>query len=752
MWSNRTTDSFRVTCAVLDCIGEPALWLADGAVLLHANAAFLKSYQLQPLVASPSDKNGLPILPQLLGLYAIKDGGSIPLELVGRNDQTHICRVRCVFSEPGNVVALVTECEESPEPPGFQQRYTALVEQSPLSVQIFDTAGNTIQVNRAWEELWGLTAEQVKTYNVLQDPQLELKGIAPYIRRAFAGEAVAIPAILYETDKTIPDLAETSARRWVSAHMYPIKDATGQVRELVLIHQNITDLVESEASRARAEELLGVALDAARLGVWDWDVRSGALHWTGHLEAIHGMAPGEFDGSFAAYLNAVHPEDRERVLAEINQTLAIGTEYYAEFRIAGDETRWVAGQGRVFRDSAGQPTRMVGVGLDISVRKANEKALRESEERFRLVFERTMDAIVIADDEGRFLEANRGASELFGRSIEEVLTLSVGDLISTDGSSTHERYLAYRDNGSESGEFTFLRPNGDVRTAEYRASRVAPGMHLSVLRDITERKRRDAVRTEYYEKQARIAETLQRALLASVDCPLSDIDIATEYQSAWDEASVGGDFYDAFPIDDNRLALIIGDITGKGLQAASEAAEVKYSLRAFLRENADPATALSRLNNMLCSAAAFSASHNPYSFAALSLTVIDQRTGEIAMAVAGGEAPLIVRNTSSVDEVQASGILLGIMPNVAFQVASDRLEPGDVLIMVTDGLTEARRSNVFLRREGLISIIADTGVSSLKELTGELLRRTTEYAGGRLQDDACILAAMRRPSGKRESR
>jgi PAS domain S-box-containing protein len=131
-----------------------------------------------------------------------------------------------------------------------EARFRTLVEQSPVSTQILAPDGRTLRVNRAWEELWGVTFEQLGDYNVLRDPQLEEKGIAPYIRRGFAGEAVEIPAILYDPEETIPGKTRhADPRRWVSAVIYPVKDEEGRVREVVLMHEDITE-------RRRAEQEL----------------------------------------------------------------------------------------------------------------------------------------------------------------------------------------------------------------------------------------------------------------------------------------------------------------------------------------------------------------------------------------------------------------------------------------------------------------------------------------------------------------
>lgn len=136
-----------------------------------------------------------------------------------------------------------------------EERYRALVEQAPLSIQILAPDGTTRQVNAAWERLWGATPEQVAGYNMLEDKQLEALGILTYIQRAFAGETVLIPAVHYDPAATVPGMAPGHGR-WVSAVMYPLKDDDGQVREVVLIHEDISAQMLADEQRREATELL----------------------------------------------------------------------------------------------------------------------------------------------------------------------------------------------------------------------------------------------------------------------------------------------------------------------------------------------------------------------------------------------------------------------------------------------------------------------------------------------------------------
>lgn len=138
-----------------------------------------------------------------------------------------------------------------------ESRFRTIVEQSPFSIQVLSPDGKTVMVNRAWEELWGLTLEQLTGYNMLEDRQLEAKGVLPYILRGFRGEPTEIPVILYDPSETLTDVAfEGDCRRWVEASIYPVKDEAGEIRQVILVHQDVTDRMRAEeVRRAHTEEV-----------------------------------------------------------------------------------------------------------------------------------------------------------------------------------------------------------------------------------------------------------------------------------------------------------------------------------------------------------------------------------------------------------------------------------------------------------------------------------------------------------------
>jgi PAS domain S-box-containing protein len=145
-------------------------------------------------------------------------------------------------------------------------RFRAVFEQSPLSTQVLRSDGSTARVNRAFEELWGLTLDELTDYNVRADPQLVEKGVAPYLELAFHGGSSQIPAIRYDPQETIPGRSTRSnAARWVRGFAYPVKNADGDVQEVVLVHEDVTARLEAEEQARASTERLRAALETTRL-------------------------------------------------------------------------------------------------------------------------------------------------------------------------------------------------------------------------------------------------------------------------------------------------------------------------------------------------------------------------------------------------------------------------------------------------------------------------------------------------------
>ncbi len=124
-----------------------------------------------------------------------------------------------------------------------------------------------------------------------------------------------------------------------------------------------------------AEQQLKLAVQAGRMGTWQYTMSTGAVAWSPGLEAIHGFSPGSFPGTFEAFRNEIHPADRDRVLEAIGAAVEQRRDHHVEYRIVRPDgaVRWVEGRGQLFCDREGRPERMVGVCLDVTERKQVEE-------------------------------------------------------------------------------------------------------------------------------------------------------------------------------------------------------------------------------------------------------------------------------------------------------------------------------------------------------------------------------------------
>lgn len=166
--------------------------------------------------------------------------------------------------------------------------------------------------------------------------------------------------------------------------LHALIDASALFEDGKLVHtrafvRNVTRHISTENALSQSEERLHLALEAGGMGNWEFTVGSSHVVWSPGLEALHGLEPGTFPGTFEAFLVDIHPDDRARVIAEIQHAIAEKMDHFVEYRIIRPDghVRWVEGRGKVFRDEAGQAIRLVGVCTDVTQRKQAEFELEE---------------------------------------------------------------------------------------------------------------------------------------------------------------------------------------------------------------------------------------------------------------------------------------------------------------------------------------------------------------------------------------
>jgi PAS domain S-box-containing protein len=318
----------------------------------------------------------------------------------------------------------------------------------------------------------------------------------------------------------------------------PIKAADGSVAGAVLIFRDITErrraereraeLLENERGARRAaagsEQQLRLALEAGRMGTWEWTIGTGGVEWSTGLEALHGLAPGTFAGTFDAVQREIHAEDRDRVLEAISSALELGREYRTEYRIVRCDgaIRWVEGTGQISYDATGRPERMTGVCTDITERKL-------AEERFRVAVEAAPTAMLMIDPHGAIVLVNRLAEELLGYTRAELLGETVERLVPTRFRSSHQAYRQAffadaRQRAMGAGRDLYaLRKDGTEIAVEIGLNPIQTADGLCVIAavsDITQRKRTEDALKEADRRKDEFLATLSHELRNPINAVL----------------------------------------------------------------------------------------------------------------------------------------------------------------------------------------------------------------------------------------
>jgi two-component system, cell cycle sensor histidine kinase and response regulator CckA len=238
---------------------------------------------------------------------------------------------------------------------------------------------------------------------------------------------------------------------------------------------------------------------------WEWDSKLGWLAWSDRLEALFGLAPGEFGGTYEELLERVHPDDRKLFGESVEDSIARDSPAVVYRAVWPDKTvHWHERKSRHVLDADGRFRGMAGVTFDVTDREEAAAALRESEERFRLIAEHAHDLIALVDDDGRFSYVSPSCEPMLGYTAAELAGTLARDLIHPDDRPDGLIFSALR-------EARLARAGGSWIWVEGRSYEIEgrSGSHSAVIaRDISERKRAEAARLRL-ESQLRQAQKME---------------------------------------------------------------------------------------------------------------------------------------------------------------------------------------------------------------------------------------------------
>ena len=401
-------------------------------------------------------------------------------------------------------------------------------------------------------------------------------------------------------------------------------------------------------------------------------------------------------------------------------------------------------------DYEGRPA-ILAVARDISRRKEAEaralKAREEAEQRaaeFESFFSSIADGAALFDEDGTMVRINAAARDIFkippNIPIEQIKNAYKMETLAGEPMSVEE-YASRRALKGESVTGARFRvvtawssmavtvSGGPVRDSQGRILGAAVVWH-----DISEVIAAEENREKLYEREHRIADALQGALLSDVPDRIDGFKFETLYQAAWDEAQVGGDFYDVFAIGTEKIGIVIGDVSGKGLRAAVHVAMAKFSIRSrALFEYGRPAAVLDQVNKVLF------ADESVEGFVTVFFGILDCRAKTMTYTNAG-QSPAVHWDHANGQArmLDSTGPVIGCDSDNIYEQEIVQLHPGDDILLGTDGLYEVRCGDEFLDIDGLFKLYVDMKHSG-EDSAAALVGRVVDYCRSPLRDDMAVL-------------
>jgi serine phosphatase RsbU (regulator of sigma subunit)/uncharacterized protein YigA (DUF484 family) len=235
-----------------------------------------------------------------------------------------------------------------------------------------------------------------------------------------------------------------------------------------------------------------------------------------------------------------------------------------------------------------------------------------------------------------------------------------------------------------------------------------------------------------YQQQKDFSETMQHSLLPRALPAVPGLEVGHIYESSA-RVDVGGDVYDFLTLEDGRLAIILGDVTGKGIQAAADMAMAKFSFRALARMHPEPGDFLSKANDVIVDEIEVG------KFITMLYVLVDPKTGTVSCASAGHPPARIVPREGPVVPLEASGLALGIEPGQEYTAAEATLTEGSSLVLYTDGVVESRREGQLYGEERLDDLLSRRRDRGVQEIAEAIVADCRSFAGGELGDDCAIV-------------
>ena len=348
---------------------------------------------------------------------------------------SHVCRP--VFDPKGSFLGSRGSNRDATERMRMEMalreseaRFRLLYEKAPLPYQSLDEDGNFVEVNQAFLGALGYAREEVigRNFGEFLAPDWGDHFKQNFPRFKAIGEILGVEFEMVKKD---------GSRILVSFNGRVAHDDQGRFKQTHCIFTDITERRRAEVVLQESEERLKEAQAIARIGRWELNFITNALHWSESIYDLFEIDHSEFGTSYEAFLGAIHPSDRDRVNQAFTQSLADKTPYEISHRLLMPDGRvkWVVEACRTDYDKHGKPLRSIGIVQDITERKQAEMDLQAQRDMLETIFENSPFIMMLVDQDVRVKRINRVGADFAGKLKEETLDLLCGEVVGCINSS-----------------------------------------------------------------------------------------------------------------------------------------------------------------------------------------------------------------------------------------------------------------------------------------------------------------------------
>ena len=581
-----------------------------------------------------------------------------------------------------------------------ERLFRSIFESAQIGIGVFNIETQEHFCNRALGEMLGYSGDE------LTRPEQWDEIVPAEERTACAQRYSELVQGKRETDEYEQHFIHRTGRMILGNSRFRLlRDSAGKPQYVVALTEDITEHRRSTEALRSSEQLFRTVFENAQIGIGILNIKTGE-HLSNRTQTeILGYRQEDLS-RVQQWDEIVHPDDRATGAArysDLVQGLHDADEFTQRFIRRDGQIVTQTGRYTLIRDSAGNPDYVIALHEDITERLKAEEALAASERLFRTIFENAQIGISVVNISAQQYHTNRALHEMLGCTSEDLSSVEKWDLMvhPDEREAGAKRYadLVAGKLDRDEWEQRFVRPDGRLVIANGRFSvlRDVTGRALYVLNlseDITERRRAEKELREAHETLAQqllainneleLARQTQLSILPKDTPRLPGLEIAARYMPM---SAVAGDFYDFVMVDEKHVGILIADVSGHGLSAALVASMLKSALPAQLPHASDPARVLSGLNQAL-----FGKFEAHYVTAAY--VFVDMANNTVSYAGAA-HPPLLWwhANTQHASECLENGLMLGPFRDSTYSAMTFALEKGDEIILVTDGILEARDSS-----------------------------------------------------------